>query len=423
MQSSSAINDAELRAVSKASTNGSEWRRFLIFKKVTGLTQVVAIEQGTLSDGGWAEKKAALQKLAAEIKAWDDVSDETRAMSEDELMDQITELHAQCRNRAKACMDRMNASNGLPTGGKAQVTMEPSTFWKGAAQQRGNRPVNDRDRGNDKLVQLIGDHIYDVGGRKMPAVTLDKVRSAEEQKAEMEDSGDEDDEEEKTKKKKGGKMGKVAMGKAAMLQRIFILCNTVGAVCSGHYDPLGKIEVRKGCGDVKLDGQGKTVLDCSYAESQEFANFLVLLCSSVELAKMQATFDAVWERVRTFVNENSEFGYTVASAFQLARNDSVSAKSIAGEVTQAVKVGGAKQKATPKASGGKGAAKRAAAAGKGAPSPKKSKAAKGKKHALANTSGQVCFTYHSTGKCDYNEKCKHKHVPPGEETDGEDDRE
>ena len=148
---------------------------------------MVAIEQGTLSDGGWAEKKAALQKLAAEIKAWDDVSDETRAMSEDELMDQITELHAQCRNRAKACMDRMNASNGLQTGGKAQVTMEPSTFWKGAAQQRGNRPVNDRDRGNDKLVQLIGDHIYDVGGRKMPAVTLDKVRSAEEQKAEMPD--------------------------------------------------------------------------------------------------------------------------------------------------------------------------------------------------------------------------------------------
>ena len=419
MQSAGAINDAELRAVSKSSTNGAEWRRFLVSKKVTGLTQVVAIEQGSLSDGDWTEKKAALQKLATEIKAWADASDETKAMADDELMDQMTELHAQCRNRAKDCMNRMNSSHGLPTGGKAQVTMDPETFWKGAAQQRGNRPVHDRDRGNNKLVQMIGDHIYDQGGRKMPAITLEKLRSSEEQKAEMDDSGDEDDEE-KAKKKKGG-----TMGKSAMLQRIIILCNTVGAVCTGKHDPLGKIEAKKGCGDVKLDGQGKTVLDCSYAESQEFAVFLVLLCASVELAKMQATFDAVWERVRTYVNENSEFGYTVASAFQMARNDSLSAKSIAGEVTQAVKVEGAKQGGKGAAKpGGKGAAKRAAGTGKGAPSPKKKKVAKaGKKNSLANTSGELCHTYHTTGKCDYKERCKHKHVLPGEETDGEDDRE
>ena len=44
MQSASAINEAELRSVSRSVTNGVEWRHYLASKKITGLTQLVSIQ-------------------------------------------------------------------------------------------------------------------------------------------------------------------------------------------------------------------------------------------------------------------------------------------------------------------------------------------------------------------------------------------
>lgn len=45
----------------------------------------------------------------------------------------------------------------------------------------------------------------------------------------------------------------------------------------------------KGCGSVKLDGKNTVVLDCSYAEAQEFSSFLVLCCASVPVEKVRST--------------------------------------------------------------------------------------------------------------------------------------
>jgi len=170
------------------------------------------------------------------------------------------------------------------------------------------------------------------------------------------------------------------------------------------------------------------VLDCSLAEAQEFAWFLVLLCSTVEVDKVQATFGAVWERVRTYVNENSEHGYTVASALQMARLDAQNAKSIASDVLQASKGGKGstrKRSATPTrgiSPTGKGGKKKEGADAKGSPAAKKVKM-KGNTGGKPNSSGELCWKYHQTGECTFKGKCIHKHVPPGDDSDGDDDRE
>ena len=119
-------------------------------------------------------------------------------------------LHdADCIAIYPVCMDRMNAANGLTAGGKGQsTTIDPATFWKGTVAQRGGRALHDRDRGNDHLVRQLGEHIYDEAGRKLPEVVLHKLRSAEDEKAELAESSDEEgeggkEEKKKAKKKKG----------------------------------------------------------------------------------------------------------------------------------------------------------------------------------------------------------------------------
>jgi hypothetical protein len=47
MQSASAINDAEFRSVARGCTNGAEWRQWFVKNGSSGLTQVVAAQQGT----------------------------------------------------------------------------------------------------------------------------------------------------------------------------------------------------------------------------------------------------------------------------------------------------------------------------------------------------------------------------------------
>ena len=423
MQSASAINEAELRSVSRSVTNGVEWRHYLASKKITGLTQLVSIQQGSLTDATGAERIPGYKKLVDDFLKWDDVSAETKAMDEEVVMDQIAELHAACRNRVKACMDRMNDSNGLKQTGKGQLTtIDPSTFWRGITPQRGGRPLNDRDRGSDKLVRQLGENLYDEGGRKLQEVMLHKLRSAEDEKAAQADSEDEDEEGGKEGKKKSGKKGG-QVSKSALLHNILILLNSLAAVCTSTVKKESDITVDKGCGKVKIDGQGKTVLDCSLAEAQEFAWFLVLVCSAVEREKVQATFAAIWERVRMYVNENSEYGYTVASALQRARIDAQTAKSIASDVIQATKGGNDRNKETAPAKGGKGGKRKPEAAGKAAPPEKKAKANKKEDTKKPNSSGRLCWTYHTTGKCSFKDKCIHKHVAPGADSDGEDDRE
>ena len=427
MQSATAINTAELRSVAAGCSNGAEWRHFFASEGLTGLTQVVSIQQGALVDATGTERVAGYTKLVDEFLKWNGVSEETKKLRKEQVTDQIAELHTACRNRAKVCMDRMNASNGLAITGKgASTNIDPTTFWKGTAVQRGGRALNDRDRGNDQLVRLLGEHIYDEAGRKLPEVVLHKLRSAEDEKAELVPSDDEEEEGDKEEEKKKKKKKKEQVTKSALLHKIMILCNSLAAVCTGAIKK-GEIAVDKGCGSVKLDGQTKTVLDCSLAEAQEFAWFLVLVCSAVEREKVQAAFSAIWERVRMYVNENSEYGYSVATALQRARSDTQTAKSIKDEVIQASRGGNPRSRAGSKAKtapGGKGGKRKEAPAGKAEPAAKKAKFdAKDKKKSKANSSGKLCWTYHNTGKCPFGDKCIHRHVPPGEDTDGEDDRE
>jgi hypothetical protein len=429
MQSASAINDAEFRSVARGCTNGTEWRQWFIKQGSSGLTQVVAAQQGSLIDATGAERAAGYKAMVDDFAQWGELSEETKKLSKEQMTDQLAELHAACRNRAKVCMDRMNAANGLTAGGKGQgTTIDPATFWKGTVAQRGGRALHDRDRGNDHLVRQLGEHIYDEAGRKLPEVVLHKLRSAEDEKAELAESSDEEEEGGKEEKKKAKKK-KGRMTKAALLHRIMILMNSLAAVCTGTVKKSGEIEVKKGCGNVKLDGQAKTVLDCSLAEAQEFAWFLVLLCSTVEVDKVQVTFGAVWERVRTYVNENSEHGYTVASALQMARIDVQNAKSIASDVLQASKSGkgSARKRSASPARGtpptGKGGKKKEGGDPKGSPATKKAKTKGTSGNAKPNSSGELCWKYHQTGECTFKGKCIHKHVPPGDDTDGDDDRE
>ena len=58
--------------------------------------------------------------------------------------------------------------------------------------QRGGRAIPDRERGNDKLAKKMAEHLYDTGGRKLPMIELAKVRSAADDKGELEEEDEED---------------------------------------------------------------------------------------------------------------------------------------------------------------------------------------------------------------------------------------
>ena len=60
---------------------------------------------------------------------------------------------------------------------------------------------------------------------------------------------------------------------------------------------------------------------------------------------------------------------------------------------------------------------------KGSPATKKAKTKGTSGNAKPNSSGELCWKYHQTGECTFKGKCIHKHVPPGDDTDGDDDRE
>ena len=57
------------------------------------------------------------------------------------------------------------------------------------------------------------------------------------------------------------------------------------------------------------------------------------------------------------------------------------------------------------------------------PATKKAKNKGTSGNAKPNSSGELCWKYHQTGECTFKGKCIHKHVPPGDDTDGDDDRE
>ena len=94
MQSASAINDAEFRSVARGCTNGTEWRQWFIKHGSSGLTQVVAAQQGSLIDATGAERAAGYKAMVDDFAQWGELSEETKRLTKEQMTDQLAELHA-----------------------------------------------------------------------------------------------------------------------------------------------------------------------------------------------------------------------------------------------------------------------------------------------------------------------------------------
>jgi len=447
-----------LTEATQLAPNGTEWRRYLRSVRITALPSFLAMKGGamkgmetSMNDKAHTAAKAIVTGFVASAHA----SAATKALAEDDVLSQLCELYAYAAGMEADCLKRMKRAAGMKTDVAGKLAVNCGELWGGIKPQRAGRGVPDRERGNDKLTKMLAEHLYDTGGRKLPMVELAKIKSAADDKGELENEEGSKGEEKKEKKEEKGSQNP---SKELLMRNLLLLGNSLAAVCSSPVDPA-TAEVRKGCGAVRIAGDTapeEKVLDASWPECMEFTHFLVQKYASSHPDDILKGFAVAWASLMAKVAENGDHHMQVATAMLAVREEMTKKREMVLEMRAE---GGTPKKrgapaGSPKTSPGKrgkGAATAAAATRLGITNPPKTRgdvteaerkflesdagkaalAAAGgaksyripKAKSTKKTKAEICRNYRRTGQCMHGDECRHRHIEADDDSDAEDVRE
>jgi len=438
--------------------NGTEWRRYLRSQKIVALPSFLAMKGGAMKGMETSMNDKASTAAGAIVDAFMDsgvASAATKALPKDDVQSQLCELYAYAAGMEADCLKRMKRAAGMKTDVAGKLAVNCSELWGGIKPQRAGRGVPDRERGNDKLTKMLAEHLYDAGGRKLPMVELAKIKSAADDKGELEnEEGAKEGEKKEKKDEKGGQ----SPSKELLVRNLLLLGNSMAAVCSAPVD-AATAEVRKGCGAVTIAGVAgpeEKVLDASWPECMEFTNFLVQKYASSHPDEILKGFAVTWASLMAKVAENGDHHMQVATAMLAVREEMTKKREMVMEMR--AEGGGPRKRGAPVGSPkanpgkrGKGGGTATAAARLGITSPPKTRGdpteaerkfleSDAGKAALAAASGakayripkvkgakkakaEICRNYRRSGQCMHGEECRHRHIDADDDSDAEDVRE
>ena len=258
------IGEEELRGVVRAHGDTATWLKAIKEQLgATTLPQLLAAKGGRLRTASDGELQV-LTKVAKDIEAEKNYVVLKRAHGNaNGLLSVLLQIYASARIREKACLERQHASAGLRKG----APMDAENLWEGVAGQRCGRSVPDVERGGDALMRDLWEGLNDAMGRRLAPVALLSVKAAVETTTKEEKDGGG---EEKEKKKKGRST------KVELVRAVRMVLTTLAAVGSRTLDTAeeGAPVVRDGEGECSIAGE-ECVLDCSYVDCMELANFII----------------------------------------------------------------------------------------------------------------------------------------------------
>lgn len=418
------IGREELRTVLKLVPNKAFWAKALkkVFKAET-LPEFLASRGGKLhADGDAAAKEVA--KAAGEVVS--SMTGLPEGLTVEQATSVLLQVLALARVRHKDCMTRLLAAVGVKKGSP----LDSEAMWAGLTLQRLGRPVPESERGADALLKAVNDGLTDPLGRRLAAVDLTKVKSVAESNAEAKP------EEEDSEAKKAGKLTK-----QRAYRNVRIVFNTLAAASSVEIDAGadGAPRAQKGEGEVMLPGTDPStprVLDATLIECESAVTYL--LDSSAEdttAEQIVARFNRFWAAMTKYVSWSDKYKRCVAGAIA----DTKSMLDQSGEVLEQVLKEERKRKADATAppldleANGPLSKKQRAAEQKRKEEKKKAEERKKKAVAkkekrkvrldLIDSTGEVCQRFRQDPKsCTYGDRCKHKHLNPGDDSDDEDVR-
>eukprot|EP00966_Prymnesium_polylepis_P077058 1785154-Prymnesium_polylepis.1 len=288
------IGEEELRGAScviEDEGNAKALLKYLKAERVRTLPKLLAYKEGALRAVGDDEKKV-VKEMATAIKGEEAYKPLSKEKLED-IQSEILALVGSARARADDCHKRMQKANGMEPGGKGGAACDEESLWEMVAHQRGGRQLIEGDRGSSRLLRSMWRSLTDPSGRSLPVVDLRKVTSREEVMEQEAEAGGEGEEAKKAKAKDVRSFGDFR-------RRVVIVFHTLACASATQLSAGGDGPVVTGRqGAITLAKSGM-VLDCSLAEAQDAASFILnagLAKSTV--AEAVAVFTSYWAEIRS----------------------------------------------------------------------------------------------------------------------------
>ena len=321
------IGEEELRGaacVIEDEANAKALLKYLKAERVRTLPKLLAYKEGALRAVG-AEEKQVVKDMASAIKG----DDQFRPLSKEKVEDIASEILAlvgSARARADDCHKRMQKANGMEPGGKGGAACDEDSLWEMVAHQRGGRQLLESDRGSSRLLRSMWRSLTDPGGRSLPVVDLRKVTSREEVMEQEAEAGGEGEEAKKAKAKDVRSFGDFR-------RRVVLVFHTLACASATQLPPGGDGPVVTGRQGAITLAKSSLVLDCSLAEAQDAASFVLNAgLAKGTVAEAVAVFTSYWAEIRNAVAWNGNQRTSVAGALEHARKTHQLAKRAAEEL-------------------------------------------------------------------------------------------
>ena len=431
------IGKQELRGVLEPLPHTAEWKEALsTLLSINTLSELLYAKEGKLRKVG-EDEVAAVKEMVAEVRTNgpDALKDETEA----DLVAQLLQLLGSARAREPEYHKRLHGSAGLKSGSQNATTLDADSLWAGLKIQRLGRAVPDEQRAAPTLVKELWEALTDPQGRRLASLQLAKVKSVNDEK--------------ETEEAKGGgrKRPTNTAGMSALqlgVKRSKVAFTALAAVGSTESDSTLPGAPHRNEDEGKMKVQGKEVqLDCTYLEAMEAHDFVVDRMLAGDPTEAGKAFDRYWSKLAKQVSGNGRHRTTLASGMiQAMRNEESESESVRQTLLKmpAAKAGRTERDKGKSVAWAVDRRPAGVTAGKGSPARKptalekkkaeekkkkeeekkrKRAAANKGKEGKANTSGQICHTYRTTGECPYGDKCIHKHLEEEDQSDEDDVRE
>jgi len=324
------------------------------------------------------------------------------------------------RERLPTCLMLQQRASGLSSGSSTAVSMDSEKLWGVVSAQHADADTPDSVRGNTKLLKSAFEGLNHPDGRQLPHIVLSKVRSAEDQKM-----GEEEKEEEgeSQKEEAAKKIQKMSRGRAIRAARTVM--KTLSAAGAVEVKNCKKLKIAPGVGDARIDGNTVT-LDCAAADADAAIYFLTdkMAASEDSVGVFNRFYASVREHVSgTGRHKMSVSGALIAAEAQIEGADECVRLAGAGAGARRTREAAAgDQPAGSRKKQKRGTAAATAQAPKPKPPKQKPPPPSQQADQAPNSSGRVCRTFLTTGKCPFGDACYHKHVAKGSSADAPDVR-
>lgn len=438
-----AVGKEELSGVLAGFADAKDVMKFLKKKKVETLPELLSMSGGALVETG-KDKVKAFEELGTAFLT-DCGSTTLGNKGKAAVVHVFLQVMSSAVVRAPSCYKRMHQCTGL-TSERTAGAVDVVGLWAGIQRQRGGVAEVDEERGSTKLLKTLYEGLREVEGtRLVPQLQLAGVKTASEEEAKKQQEEEEGEKEETSS-------SKAALTKRGAVKAARVVFKTLAAAATTELDGDGATQPRykgeEGLFTVAAQGgEEEHRLDATYVECMDAYNVTAdRMMKEDDGPKAAKVFSRFWTALRKSVSSAGKHQMSVGAA--LARAGS--RLEAADEAAELARPGPAEERTTPRGKakgkagspGGQKPGKGGGRQGGGAPREKKRKrateeeeAAPAKKSAAAkqgakkgrdgkpNSSGEICWNHRNGKKCTYGEKCRHKHLDPGDESDEEDVRE